>query len=222
MKTLLFSLILILIASCGSGGSGAGGNGGNAIIDSAMLDSVEIRTSASELAWSSEVTKTLFNNLGDTSLQSLFTTTVNEDDAKLVGCSNFNILSQDQKKIFYIVFLAAIAERESDFDPKNETYDPAHGNVNIGLLQIDTESAKRHASEIVDDINDEDLKDSSINLNIGTFILRNQIQGKFRSDVKSRLFPLRSYYWEVLNLKKRSRVIASFKNNKANLPFCLE
>jgi hypothetical protein len=72
------------------------------------------------------------------------------------------------------------------------------------------------------DINDEDLKDSSINLNIGTFILRNQIQGKFRSDVKSRLFPLRSYYWEVLNLKKRSRVIASFKNNKANLPFCLE
>lgn len=225
MKNFFYlSIILLSIASCGSKNKNHIEAFSTIVSADATVDSlsaVEIKTSSFTTAWGPETTQTLFENLSAPELSLLFTSFISQKDLDYLNCTNFNSLPIDHKKIFYIVFMAAIAERESSFDPEEETYDYKHKNTNIGLLQIDRESARRHAPEIVEiDITDENLKERNTNLLIGAFILKNQINGKWRPSIQGRLFPENSYYWEVLNYKYRGRVLESFNNNKFNLPFC--
>lgn len=167
--------------------------------------------------WSEEVTQNLYKSLSEESIASLFDQFIDESNLAELGCTNYNSLSLYEKKLFYIVFFAAIAERESDFNPRDIT------KKNIGLLQIDINSAYRHAGDEASNIQSiADLMNPNENLRIGTHILRNQVQGKWIPEVRGKLLTGRNYYWEVLNDNFKARVVKSFMNNRFNLPFCQE
>lgn len=165
--------------------------------------------------WSFDVTSKLYLDLSNEDFLDVYDLILDEQSLIELGCINFNQLSVYEKKLFYIVFLAAIAERESNFNPYDVT------KKNIGLLQIDLNSAHRHAGREASHIkSNSDLMVASENLRIGTYILKNQLQGRWIPEVKGRLLTKRNYYWEVLNDEYKGRVIKSFHNNRANLPFC--
>ncbi len=165
--------------------------------------------------WSFDVTSKLYEDLSSHDFSKVFDLILDDQSLIELGCVNFNQLSVYEKKLFYIVFLAAIAERESNFNPYDVT------QKNIGLLQIDLNSAYRHAGNEATSIqSNSDLMVASVNLRIGTYILKNQLFGKWIPEVKGKLLTKRNYYWEVLNDQYKDRVIKSFHNNRSNLPFC--
>lgn len=185
------------------------------------LEDIIIYKNSGQKIWGEELTSIFFEKLSPPSLESLFTIPIASEDLELLGCSNFNTLTDDQKKAFYIVFFAAIAERESDFKADDETFDRGHFNTNIGLFQIDKNSAIRHAFKIVGkNVSKKDLKNPITNFMVGTYILKNQLEGNYREDTTGRLFPDKHFYWEVLGQRKREKFLKSFNNNRMNLPFC--
>jgi len=222
MKILAILLTLSLFVSCGRSNS-ASNNGAIRIISSSFFDTFSIKKNSSQQGWDSSVSASLYENMKVPALVSLFEIQIDNDDLKSLKCSNFNSLSTEEKSLFYIVFISSIAKLESGFDPSNMTYDPTHRNWNVGLLQIDKHSAIRHAPEIADSsITDEDLKGEELNLHVGLYILKNQLNGKFRPEIKGKLLPNSSYYWEVLNSSFRSRFLKAYYNNYDLLTFCQE
>jgi len=211
-----FILLFILLNtySCGNKSSPSNSPTGEVVVVD-NLENFKIKRLNGREAWDSNVSKNLYLDLSKIEVSELFDVNINQANLNELGCPRFNEFSIEEKKLFFIVFLAAIAERESDFNPSEITL------KNIGLLQIDKSSAVRHAKEYVSpDISDEDLKVSSENLRIGTFILRNQLKGLWSSKVAGKLLTGGNYYWEVLNDQYKHRVIKSFINNRTNLPFC--
>jgi hypothetical protein len=189
---------------------------------------IHILNSEFKEAYSLKVLSSLYSLFQDPRIEELFLTKISDEDLDTLKCKNFNQLNQNQKTIFYLVYLSAIVELESDFNPNETTYDSTHRNLNIGLLQIDTDTVKRHAYELISDqaIDLENmsfnLKEPLFNLNVGLFILRNQITGKFRSEFEGRLLSNSSYYWEVLNSNHRSKFLWAYNRNYSNLSFCEE
>lgn len=218
---LIFSIFLFLfLASCGRPSTSSSRNGVGGV-SASFFDTFSIKKTPTQQAWDASISGSLYENMKDPTLATLFETTINEEDLRVLKCTNFNTLNNDEKSLFYIVFIAAIAKLESDFNPNNMTYDSTHRNWNIGLLQIDTHSAARHAPEIADSsVKNENLKNSEFNLHTGLYILKNQINGKYRSEIKGRLLPSSNYYWEVLNSSYRARFLKSYFINYNLLGFC--
>jgi hypothetical protein len=226
-KFIYLSLSLMVLSSCGHRNSNKQSDSSQNISPDPLFSSpIERNNFSLDLnigGWSRDTTQSLFENFSDPDLQSLLSTNLDARELSILGCKNFNLLDVDQKKIFLIVFIAAIADLESDFDTNDETYDKYHKNINVGLLQIDIASAKRHAPGLIfSSFSNEDLKDQKLNLHIGAYILKNQISGKWREDARGRLFPNRTYYWEVLNQRNRFKFMKAFKNNLEFLTFCHE
>ena len=154
--------------------------------------------------------------LSTSDISQLLDIEIAKNDLNLVGCINYNQLSSIEKKIFLIIFISAISEAESDFQVANETYNPGDSTMNIGLLQIDLASSKRHSGTKYAIKNNEDLKNPAINLKVGTYILKNQI---VKSKHKGRLFPDTTYYWQVLSGSK-ARLLKNINLNRENINFC--
>lgn len=187
----------------------------------ANAEDIIIYKNSGKKIWGKEITQTFLEKISLPQFDSLMTIPIDIEDLKLLECSNFNNLSDEQKKAFYIVFFAAIAERESDFKADSETFDRGHFNTNVGLFQIDKNSAIRHAYALVGaKVTKKELKNPITNFVAGLYIFKNQLEGAFRDDTTGRLFPTKHFYWEVLGLRKREKFLKSFSNNRGNLPFC--
>lgn len=211
--TFLLFLSCIFISSCGDHSSNQVASITQA--NESIPSDFKILKMNGSVGWSFDVTSKLYHDLSDEDFTDVYDLILDEQSLIELGCSNFNQLSVYEKKLFYIVFLAAITERESNFNPYDVT------KKNIGLLQIDLNSAHRHAGSEASHIKtNSDLMVASENLRIGTYILKNQLQGRWIPEVKGKLLTGRNYYWEVLNDEFKGRVIKSFFNNRANLPFC--
>jgi hypothetical protein len=181
------------------------------------LVSLKIKPSSSNIQWEDKYTDYLYKTLSGPSFDPLLDQKIDEDDLKKINCPQFNELDKDQKKKFYIVYLAAIAEASSDYNTNDETYSRFDKTTNYGLLQIDPESAKRHAGSIViNDIGKDELTNYVPNLQVGAYILKHQIAGKIAT---GRLFPDKTYYWPTLK-NSQKRILNTFKSNSENLPFC--
>lgn len=235
MKTrllLVFVLLLTLtVTSCGNSSAGNLENKSfqtssvNTLIENAMeteqvansahLDMISIKKSSDGIEWKKEYTASLGVALSDSSFTALYNTQINFDDLKLVKCENFNELNLAQKQVFYVVYLAAIAEAESDFKTFSKTWNPSDRTMNIGLLQIDQAVANNHTKGRLGNLDDGDLVDPAINLKVGVFVLKNQVTSKV---ARNRLFPVNSYYWQVLTQKKR--VLKNIEANRSNISFC--
>ena len=181
------------------------------------LVSLDIKPSSSNIPWETKYTDFLYKTLSGPSFDPLLDQKIDEEDLKKINCPQFNELDKDQKKKFYIVFLAAIAEASSDYNTNDETYSRSDKSTNYGLLQIDPESAKRHAgSVLIKDIGKDELTNYAPNLQVGAYILKHQIAGKIAT---GRLFPKNVYYWPTLK-NSQSRILKTFSRNSSNLPFC--
>ncbi len=217
MKKISLLILLSWLSACGNSHSTSSLINPPADQKDDELKAFTIKKLNGKPGWKNQLNLQLNEELDQNRYANIFNIEFDATDLKLLGCTNYNELNYDEKKLFIIVFLAAIAERESDFDPNNMTYDPTHKNWNIGLMQIDTKSALRHANE---ELTEAQLKDSFTNLKVGISIFQNQITGKYRQELNGKLFTGKSFYWEVLNDTYKYRVIKSFLNNRSNLPFC--
>ena len=184
-------------------------------IEYKAINSININKSSRRIAWSKEWTFALAEVLSS-DLSIIFDTEIIQTDLDLVGCKNYNELNLLDKKIFMIIFLSAISEAESDFREGVENLNPGDSTLNIGLLQIDVASAIRHSGHKYSVKNDEDLKKGTINLKVGAHILKNQIT---KSKYKGKLFPEKSYYWQVLSGSK-VRIFKNINLNRESIGFC--
>ena len=179
----------------------------------------DLDRSSSDLYWRNEYSEFLNSTFDDEHFEPLLSQKINEDDLKAINCPQFNNLSKDEKKKFYIIYLAAISEASSDYNPKDESYSRSDKTTNYGLLQIDPKSAEQHASSVLEKpIDKNHLITYQTNLKAGAYILKHQVAGKIAT---GRLFPENIYYWPVLK-NARKRVLNTFQKNSSNLPFCTQ
>ena len=218
MKIFLALSLMIFIPSCGKNPSDNSGPNLNYISSSeySSIDSIKINKSSRKISWKKNWTFALAEVLSTSDFNIILDTPILKQDLTLVGCSNYNNLSAIEKKIFLIVFISAISEAESDFRIGVEAINPGDSTVNIGLLQIDRASAKRHSGAKYSINSDEDLKNPTINLKVGAHIFKNQIT---KTKHYGRLFPETSYYWQVLTGSK-VRLLKNINLNRDNIQFC--
>lgn len=178
---------------------------------------LDIKSSASKRSWENAYTDVLYQTLSSPDLEPLFKQQVNEDDLAKISCPAFNYLDKEEKKKFYITYLAAIAENSSGFNNQEVYYTARYKTTNYGLFQIDPKSARAHAGSIIGkEIDGKQLATYQINLKAAAYILKHQISGKIAT---GRLFPDKTYYWPSLKTDQ-NKILASFAANAKNLPFC--
>lgn len=222
-KIIIFTIMFILFSACGKNTTATYELAEVPKVEKKepLLTALEIRDSSKKIPWESSWTSALMDVLSSEDLRPLLDARISQEDLALIKCTNFNELSIENKKIFYIVFLAAISEAESDFETDNHTFNRSDKTMNIGLLQIDHASAIRHNGKMHGYYSKYQLEDPIMNLSIGTNILLNQVRGGIknnRPELKGRLFTEKSYYWSVLtrNVRVRNNLV---KNNH-NIAFC--
>ena len=176
---------------------------------------IRINQSTRKLKWEKSYTEAVMDELNRSEIEPLLKTKVSSVDLQKLNCLPFNELSLKKKKIFYTVFLAAIAEAESDFRVALRTRNPSDNTINVGLLQIDEQAARNHTKDSLGHIEAIDLVDPTFNLRVGVHILKNQVLSKV---ARHRLLPEKSYYWQVLS--EKTRVLKNLNHNSINLSFC--
>jgi hypothetical protein len=178
---------------------------------------LNIKSSSSKRIWENAYTDVLYQTLSSPDLEPLFKQIINEDDLEKLNCPTFNYLDKEEKKKFYITYLAAIAENSSGFNNQEVYYTARYKTTNYGLLQIDPKSARAHAGSVIGkEIDGKQLATYQINLKAAAYILKHQISGKIAT---GRLFPENTYYWPSLKTDQK-KILANFESNARNLPFC--
>lgn len=210
--TMVIMIISFFTSSCGKSESNS-----SELEKIIPISEIKIRSSSSGHPWKKSYSNALGNLLSDSYFDSFLDVKIEEVDLRLAGCLNFNELTDQEKRVFYIAFLAAISEAESDFEVDQKTYNRADQTMNIGMLQIDRASANRHGSYYFNrKFNDFDLENPELNLMIGALILKNQI---LKGATAERLFPDRTYYWQVLSGSKK-RVLRNLQSSLSNSGIC--
>lgn len=210
MKNLILVLATLLIVSCGKSSSV------NFLVQSEdSLESqpvgveISIGPSSSGIEWNYSHTELLLESFYRPEFKSMLEIKLNQSDLDRIQCPGYNNFAPFFKQEVLTGFLAAIAEAESDYEVDQLTYNKSDRTMNVGMLQIDTASAKRHAGNYFGGpLSQDDLKDPEKNLLVGLFILKHQLE-----TTKGRLFPGATYYWQVLS-GKAARVE---RNASANL-----
>lgn len=178
---------------------------------------LNIKLSSSNRKWPESYTDSLYQTFSGSDFYSFFEKPINQADLETLKCPTLNSLTKDEKKKFYIVYMAALAEAGSDYNSDTVSYSKADKTTNYGLLQIDPKSAVAHAKSVIGrSIDGERLKEPDTNLKIGAYILKNQISGKIAT---GRLLPDKVYYWPTLKYAQK-RILNTIEKNLDNLPFC--
>lgn len=178
---------------------------------------LDIQPSSAKREWDPKYTDSLYQTLSEPSFEEFLKQKIDDEDLKKANCPEFNDLDNEDKKKFYIVYLAAIAEAGSDYNTEDASYSKGDGTTNYGLLQIDPKSAKAHAGSVLEKpIDASSLKQYQNNLKAGAYVLKHQIAGKIAT---GRLFPDKTYYWPTLKYSQ-SRILGTMSSNASNLPFC--
>lgn len=156
-------------------------------------------------------------------LESILDTKLNALDLEKLQCPGYLSATREEKKQFWILFIASVAFLESNLNPQT-TYREKDGSLSSGLLQIDVASANRHTFFFLEYVfNQDDLYNTELNLLAGLYILKHQLQGginRERTELIGRIFTDRSYYWSILTLKQELFAKNFIQNSLANLPFC--
>ena len=173
--------------------------------------------------WKESYTKIILETMDRPELNSLINLPLNSNDLKMLKCSGYQTASADERKKFFVLYLASIAYAESRLNPKS-TYLEDDGSLSSGLLQIDRNSANRHAGPYIDfRYSQNDVLDPHLNLIAGLYVLKHQLEGGMsddRPDIKNRLFTSKSYYWSVITLKQEHIIKTFVANSERNLEFC--
>lgn len=157
--------------------------------------------------------------------------TLKQSDLEALNCPGYNYASEEERKRFWITFMAAVASAESDLQA-DQVYHDFDGTYSSGLLQIDYASANRWCRDLAKDMgkasfSHQDMLNPKINLQCGLIMMQRQILGvpmdqgggvvaKGRPDTERSLFTSKSWYWSVLSpTKGRPKVLTFFRNHAA-------
>ncbi len=146
-----------------------------------------------------------------------------EDDLNEINCAGFKFAVKEERKLFWISMLAAIAYEESGYDPE-EDYHEKNGTISAGLLQIDQFAANDHCSRYTGKAYDSlHMYRPNLNLECGLYIMKHQLNGGIRGGIqkiKKHIFTKQFYYWSVLKTSKKEKVKKHFIDNASTFGFC--
>lgn len=188
MKFFVLILALLILISCGKGHDTSSHSLSELEVDRLQLPQIDNSTSG--LEWKDTYSKAIVTEILKDENSSILNRSISTKDLDELGCPNLNNMNYEEKISFFIVYLSAIAEAESDFNNFSKSKAPDN-TINVGLFQIDKNSAKRHGGIKYKDITNKELEIGEVNSTIAVNILRNQLR-----DRKNSLLP--KYYWEVL------------------------
>ncbi len=157
---------------------------------------------------------------------------INKKSLSKLGCNGYKFATPNERKRFWITFIAAMTYAESGLNAKT-TYKEKNGTTSAGLLQIDYHNANAYCSEARSmgrKFTHKDMLDADLNLECGIHILQQQLTARrpraIRKQGKGNLFVERSWgdssNWSVLKLGLggNTKVINQFKKHLPQLPFC--
>lgn len=217
---ILFLIITLSLTACKfpnfKKNSGSGGGGGGRVptvdqlqdwlnkgtsnptrtCDSENTGNVESQTKYPKIypygksSWTDEYSKIIYDGLSSKEYSPLLTTQLNENDLNDLGCSNFNHMSDEDKKKFWIILFASMSKAESGFDTtkKYEEGGNIKGTISTGLLQISKNSASAHCSKRMNEgrsFDTDDLIHPVTNIKCSMHIMMNQILGNPLIDSKT-------------------------------------
>lgn len=185
---------------------------------------LSFKTASPKNSWKVTYSQSILRYMeNEEELSTLVDTSLNPLDLRLLKCQGYNYASINDKKKFWVTFMASIAHAESSLNPMT-TYREKDGTLSSGLLQIDVSAANRHAGPYTGRrFTQADMFNPDLNLMAGLFIMKHQLEGSHNSkrpELVGRLFTDSHYYWSVLT-SKRELIIKTFTlNSLTNLPFC--
>lgn len=229
IKTLPYLLVSFLVISCGKDSGSPSSLSTEAatesIIEAEIKDlSLYFKDVQKPHSWKPVYSKSILRYLETKpELSILLDSDLSSSDLSRLGCEGYKSAGLNEKRRFWVTFMASIAHVESGLNPET-TYREKDGTLSSGLLQIDVASANRHASSYTGRrFNQADVINPDLNLMAGLYVMKHQLEGGIngeRSDIKNRLFTNANYYWSVLT-RRQEKIIETFKRNaKTNLPFC--
>ena len=175
-----------------------------------------------KLSWKGRVWKKSWSNMMETAVERhgrrlLEDSFVRNSGVKRI-CPGYFTATYDQKKKFWVTWMASISFPESGYDTETVFMEPAPLNKNsVGLFQLSYDD-KRHGGgcDFSGFLRDEYLlKDPSRNIRCAATIMQNQIEQR------GTLWPRKAYYWSVLSSSKKIEVRAIFNAYKSKfLRFC--
>ena len=224
---ILFNLVIcsIVLSSCGSSDSQPQNEqSGTENQEASKSLVVKFYSSAPQIhTWKESYSKIILDTLDRPELNSLLFLPLNSNDLSMLKCNGYQTATPEERKKFFVLYLASIAYAESRLNPKS-TYLEADGSLSSGLLQIDRNSANRHAGPYLNyRYTQSDVLDPHLNLIAGLYVLKHQLEGGMtddRPDIKNRLFTSKSYYWSVITLKQEHIIKTFVANSERNLDFC--
>lgn len=162
--------------------------------------------------WTQFIYDSLEQNLG------LLVNEINEDDLKIIKCSNFNSFSKEERKMFWALFMSSVSHFESSFNPNERYYERSMGKYSEGLFQLSTSDSSYYSNCDIDSSN---ILDPKENIKCAISILDVQIEGSSRREA-GRLFPESYFYWSVLTRVSTKEKVQSFFKERVGelLPFC--
>ena len=168
-------------------------------------------------SWQKTWSKDLLKYLDETYLPEI---NLSQGDLNRLGCSGYNQALPEERKTFWLVFMASISSQESAFNPKTRYYEDALNEWSEGLFQLSISDRKPKGGCSL--INSRTILTPRANIFCALDIMENQVLGSRRYQrPRGTLFPLRAYYWSVLTKPKAQlRVIEFFKRHLDELPFC--
>lgn len=216
----LFLIFVLFLSSCkfpnfkrNSGGGGGGGgrvptveqlqdwldkttDNPTRVCDSENTGNVETKTKYPKIypygskPWSDDYSKIIYDGLSSKEYSLLLITPLNENDLSDLGCSNFNKMSEEDKKKFWIIFFASMSKAESGFDTTLKYSEGGNlkGTISTGLFQISKNSASAHCSKRINDgknFETDDLIHPETNIKCSMHIMMNQILGSPIVDSKT-------------------------------------
>lgn len=168
-------------------------------------------------SWEGRWSKAMMSYLDETSLIDLH---INEQDLERLSCAGYKGASREDRKHFWIVFMASISSQESAFNPRTRYYERQLGEWSEGLFQLSVSNRKpKGGCSLIDK---ETILRPLPNIYCALDIMENQIRGSRRYQRPTgRLFPTTPYYWSVLTrMPAKGKVIEFFKRHLDDLPFC--
>jgi len=250
-------LLVLLLSSCKTFQTGSGGGGGSIPSTDEVLDYITRTTGvtpdycsdmtiddpgsskrgkvviypAGAEPWGDNYTRAIEEQFNKDYMFPLRQQKLAEEDLTTLGCLGYNTATREEKKRFWVLFLASLSKPESDMKAGDNT------SGNLGLLQIDVRAANQWckvlAEEIKRPITSSDLYNPEINLKCGLIMMQHQVLGvllghppkQTEPQLEGRVFTGKTtWYWGPLRdsePKQKQKIIDMFRvHAQVQFPFC--
>jgi hypothetical protein len=167
--------------------------------------------------WQSSWSNGLIEYLNDTYLLDI---ELLPEDLRKLNCHGYANATTEEKKHFWLVFMASVSSQESSFNPNTRYFEEPLDEWSQGLFQLSLSDRKPYGGCAA--LNETNILKPLPNIRCALDIMEIQIKGSKRANrTQGTLFPRRAFYWSVLTRSPAQiKVIEFFKRHLEELPFC--